>query len=89
MRRRGFTLIELLVVSGIIGILMALLLPAVQATRESARRAQCQSQLHQIGVAVDQYMNTRGVRGRYPDAHAAKRCRTEYDETSLNGKYHN
>jgi prepilin-type N-terminal cleavage/methylation domain-containing protein/prepilin-type processing-associated H-X9-DG protein len=72
MRRRGFTLIELLVVSGIIGILMALLLPAVQATRESARRAQCQSQLHQIGVAVDQYMNTRGVRGRYPDAVSMK-----------------
>jgi len=70
--RRAFTLVELLVVIAIIGILMAMLLPAVQYTRGTARRTQCQSQLHQIGVAVDQYMNTRGVRGRYPDAVSMK-----------------
>jgi prepilin-type N-terminal cleavage/methylation domain-containing protein/prepilin-type processing-associated H-X9-DG protein len=64
----AFSLVELLVVISIIGVLIALLLPAVQMARESARGAQCRSNLHQIGIALDMYIDSQGINGRFPMA---------------------
>jgi prepilin-type N-terminal cleavage/methylation domain-containing protein/prepilin-type processing-associated H-X9-DG protein len=69
-RGRGFTLVELLVVIAIIGILVAMLLPAVQAAREAARRIQCKSNLKQIGLAAHNFEN---AHGRFPPGYLGER----------------
>ena len=59
-QRSGFTIIELLVVIAVIGILMALLLPAIQSARESGRKTACMSNAYQLGMAVNRFDQDKG-----------------------------
>ncbi len=65
-RKQGFTLVELLTVIAIIGVLVSLLIPAIQRARESSRSTQCKSNLRQIGLAMTQYLDRQGERGKFP-----------------------
>jgi prepilin-type N-terminal cleavage/methylation domain-containing protein len=77
---RGFTLVELLVVIAIIGVLVALLLPAVQAAREASRRAACQNQLRQMGIALQNHVDALKV---FPTGGSQPNPQIEWFTTSL------
>ncbi len=66
--RKGFTLVELLVTITILGLLTALLIPAVQSIRQAARDAQCKNRLRQIGIAFEIFLEVGPNQHRYPDA---------------------
>ncbi len=83
--RRGFTLLEILVVIGIIGVLVAMLLPAVQSARETARRTACANNLKQIGVAMSGYESAAGAFPPGIFASAWRSGATETSSTALTG----
>jgi len=83
MKRLGYTLVELLIVLAVIGVMAALLLPAVQAARESARRTQCRSNLKQIVLALNEYVDRRGEGGKFPRVSNSPRTLNMYRLPSL------
>lgn len=75
-KKTGFTLVEVLVVIGILGLLLALLLPAIQQSREAARQGQCKSQLRQLGIGL---LNHHDVHGKFPPGWTGKSESVEHD----------